>query len=73
MNDCGNNLPFFEDADEYGLERVRFAVIKLSRGNIKKLEEWVQAAQLDWRDVLMAAGFGKSITAHQRWSAKQRG
>ena len=27
--ECGNNLPFCENQDEFGMERIRFAVLKL--------------------------------------------
>ncbi len=67
VSECGNGLPFCQDMDEYGLERIRFAVLKLSGGNIDTLRHWVQVAKIDWRDVLMAAGFGHSPTAHTEW------
>jgi hypothetical protein len=66
--ECGSNLPFLENFDEVQLERVRFAVIKLSGGNLDKLRQATQIAQQDWRDVLVAAGFGHSLTEHQRWA-----
>jgi hypothetical protein len=65
--ECGNNLHFCEALDEVGMERIRFAVLKLSQGEIDKLKWWVKDAQRDWRDVLMDAGFGESLTAHKRW------
>lgn len=65
--ECGNNLPFCENLDEYGLERIRFAVLKLSKGNLSELYRWVNQAKVDWRDVLMPAGFGNSMTAHKEW------
>jgi len=65
--ECGNNLPFCENSDERALERIRFAVLKLSNGNLSELQRWVGEAQVDWRDVLMAAGFGRSLTAHTKW------
>ena len=67
MIECGNNLPFCESSDEYALERIRFAVLKLSGGNLCELRRWVGLAKTDWRDVLMAAGFGHSVTAHKEW------
>lgn len=66
-DECGNNLPLCEHWDEYGLERVRFAALKLSRGNLPELYHWVNLAKVDWRDVLMAAGFAHSVTAHKEW------
>jgi hypothetical protein len=35
--ECGNNLPFLTGSDKYQLERVRFAVLKLSDVEIDKL------------------------------------
>ena len=65
--ECGNNLPFLDNADKYQLERVRFAALKLSDGNIDKLLDAVILAQTDWRDLFMSAGFGESVTAHEEW------
>jgi hypothetical protein len=66
-DECGNNLPFCEDLGPVGLERIRFAVLKLSGGNIEELHTAIKDAQTDWRDVLMGAGFGKSVTARESW------
>lgn len=66
-DECGNNLPFCEDLGPVGLERIRFAVLKLSGGNIEELRTAIKDAQTDWRDVLMGAGFGESVTAHESW------
>ena|ERR1051326_6239391 len=64
---CGDNLPFYENADASALERIRFAVLKISEGDIAKLRDAIKVAQVDWRDTLMGAGFGHSLTAHQQW------
>jgi len=40
ITQCGDNLPFYERADEEDLERVRFAALKLSRGDLTELETW---------------------------------
>jgi len=72
VDECGNNLPFMENETEEGLERIRFAVLKLSRGKMEKLGYWVEYTQLDWRDTLMAAGFGNWLFAHQIWYWLQR-
>ena len=42
MDECGNNLPFFEQAGPKDLERVRFAAIKFSDGDIDRLTTIVQ-------------------------------
>jgi len=65
--ECSNNLPFFENADEHQLERIRFAVLKLSDGDLLELKRAIHIAKIDWRDVLVAAGFADSVTAHRKW------
>jgi hypothetical protein len=66
--ECGNNLPSCQALDEYGMERIRFAAIKLSRGNIHKLLKAIDEARMDWRDLLMAADFGLDVNAHEIWA-----
>lgn len=65
--ELADDLPFCEGSSPESLERVRFAVLKLSRGEPAALREWVEHAKLDWRDVLVAAGFGNDTRAHLRW------
>lgn len=64
--DCAENLPW-TDASPGGLERVRFAVIKLSRGELERLQEAIELAKTDWRDALVAAGFADDVNEHLRW------
>jgi hypothetical protein len=49
------------------LERIRFAALKLSAGNLEALRSAVGLANRDWRDLLMAAGFGRDVDAHRSW------
>jgi hypothetical protein len=67
VEECGNNLPFLDKLDEQGLERFRFAALKLSRGKLNLLRDAVELAKVDWRDLLMAAGFGHDTQVHQHW------
>ncbi|WP_299070792.1 hypothetical protein [Accumulibacter sp.] len=60
---CADSLPNCQDSDEYGLEDLRFAVLKLSGGNLAKLREVVRMANEDWRDVIWEAG---SVRHYQR-------
>lgn len=62
---CGRNLPFLEEQDDF--DRLRFAALKLSGGTLHGLAEAVALAKLDWRDLLVASGFGDDFTAHERW------
>ncbi len=65
--ECGNELPFLGELDEFQLERCRFAVLKLSCGGMAELQKAIDLAKTDWRDLLMSAGFGEDIHAHERW------
>jgi hypothetical protein len=67
LHRCGNNLPFCEKSDEFQLERIRFAALKLSAGDINQLRTAIELANQDWRDLLVAAGFATDLTAHKRW------
>ena len=51
--ECGDNLPLVDTSYIDLAERIRFAVLKLSRGDIKKLDKAISDAAVDWRDVLM--------------------
>jgi hypothetical protein len=64
----GNNLPSHATSDPTRLERVRFAVLKLSAGNLVTLRETIEDAKMDWRDTFMAAGFGYDVMEHERWA-----
>src|SRR5574342_447599 len=66
--ECGNNIPFCQDHDEYRMERIRFAVLKLSQGDINKLLRPIDEARMDWRDLFMAADFGYDVNAHEQWA-----
>ena len=67
VHQCGNNLPFGEEGTPTSLERIRFAVLKLSEGDLTKLLSAVHHAQIDWRDVLVWAEFGRDTRAHLGW------
>jgi hypothetical protein len=66
---CGADLPMSDHMgpDPSGFDRVRFAVLKLSRGELRRLEGAIEGAHYDWRDILMEAGFGQDIHAHLKW------
>ncbi len=67
VTECGSLLPGLEKLNMFQLERFRFAALKLSEGKLDKLWQAVDLAQQDWRDLLMAAGFGEDVTEHERW------
>ncbi len=65
---CGDNLPFQSGKDETELERLRFAVLKLSGGNMNRLRAAIALAQEDWRDLLIETSFADSFDGHTRWA-----
>ena len=64
---CSNNIPGCGSWTESQLERIWFAVLKLSKGEMKKLESSIILANTDFRDLLMAADFGSDLEAHNKW------
>ena len=67
QNECGNNLPLLEHYNEIELERLRFAALKVSGGNLQKLRDAVRLSKEDWRDLLVSAEFADDIEAHKKW------
>lgn len=66
VKECADNLPCVEHATPSSLERVRFAALKMSNGDLGKLAGAVALAKVDWRDLLMGAGFA-DLRAHEAW------
>ena len=63
---CGSNLPLLETAPPESIERIRLAALRVGGHSLDALREAVALAQLDWRDLLMAADFGDP-DAHRSW------
>jgi len=71
LEQCGMGLPLMHTAIPKDYDRIRLAVIKLSGGTIEGLEQNIQEAHLDWRDVLLGAGFGSDEVAHLNWNPRK--
>jgi hypothetical protein len=69
---CGEEIPGYRRGDQQTLERIRFAALKLSDGDLTRLETAIHLAEVDFRDLLMAAGFGLDVRAHESWFPKKR-
>lgn len=69
--ECGSNLPLLGDRDAAGLDRFRFAALKVSGGRMPALRDAIRLAQVDWRDLLVAAGFAHDPLAHERWEPEE--
>ncbi len=65
---CGED-PFSSDRMAE-IERIRFAVLRISGGSIDRLRAAIALARIDWRDALVGAGFGDDTRAHLRWLAE---
>jgi hypothetical protein len=48
-------------------ERLRFAALRLSHGDLRALDDAVTLGRTDWRDLLVAADFADDIHAHEQW------
>src|SRR5438045_8765208 len=68
---CGSGLQLWVSTSPEGLERIRFAVMKLGCGSSPEFERALAIANIDWRDVLVAAGLGSSLVAHLEWADAQ--
>lgn len=69
--ECGNNLFHCSHTlDSRNLERFHVAALKLSSGSLHALRGAITPAKSDWRDLLMAAGFGEDVHAHEQWLAE---
>ena len=66
--ECAENLYLHDKTIVDGNERIRFAAIKLSEGNLGKLYCAVDLAQKDWRDLLMISNFEHDINDHEIWA-----
>ena len=65
--EISENIPWHHDSTPEGLERIRFAIIKLAMENEKNLHTAVDQAKRDWRDLLMMAGFADDVIEHDHW------
>ena len=72
LEGCGDNLPGVAADYTQLAERIRFAVLKLSEGDIDKLQAAIVGATIDWRDTLVAAGFASDGSAHLAWQPGDR-
>ena len=72
VEECGNNLPFCQELDSSQLDRFQFAALKLSEGDLVKLRSAISLAKQDWRDLLVASGFGNDHTEHRRWKPEKK-
>jgi hypothetical protein len=68
LEECSDKLPLVKNSNE--IERIQLGILKLSMGNVNQFLEAAHMARRDWRDVLVAAGFGNDLEAHNNWAAE---
>lgn len=66
-NECSAKALSCEGWSPVEMERIHFAVLKLSNETTLDLDSSVNLAKTDWRDLLMSAGFGADLNAHVMW------
>lgn len=72
VEDCGPPDVYMGSVDNLnGIERIRIAAVKVSKGNLQHFEYCIRQARTDWRDLLMNAGFGSDLSAHLHWSPEE--
>ena len=68
-SECADNLPLCKEANPSKMERIRFAAIKMSDGQLNELYYAVDLAQNDWRDLLKVSDC-VNVDAHEIWADK---
>ncbi|TYK64172.1 hypothetical protein [Colwellia echini] len=66
-NECGTEALGCTGWTPVQMERIRFAVLKLSLESETGLDRALKLATSDCRDLLMVAGFGEDLKAHEKW------
>ena len=59
FSEAADNIPFCKESTPSGMERIRFSILKLSKGHLDLLENALDLAKTDLRDLFTAAGFGQ--------------
>jgi len=70
LDGCGDDLPMIHGPPD--IERIRLAVLKLAEGDVQVIPDHLGMARVDWRNVLMVAGFANDAGAHLVWAAEEK-
>ncbi len=70
LESVSENIPYCDNSTPEEMDRIRFAIIKLVLENNRNLDNAVQQAKTDWRDLIMMAGFGHDTGEHNKWFAR---
>ena len=58
------------DSQPETYDRFCFAILKIAKTSNKKLKNAIKLGKTDYRDLLVSAGFGNSLTVHKEWAKK---
>jgi len=61
---------FSDDPSSESYERFCFAVLKIGKTSKEKLIQAIELGKVDYRDLLVSAGFANSLTIHNNWADK---
>ncbi len=68
---CESLSEFFsEESQPETYERFCLAILKIAKTSNKKLNKAIDLGKTDYRDLLVSAGFGNSLTVHSDWASK---
>ena len=59
-----------EETTPASFERFCLAILKIGRTSKDKFIQAIELGKSDYRDLLVAAGFGNSTTSHKDWANK---
>lgn len=60
-----------EDSILQSMDRICFVAIRLSGGTLAGLRQAIVLYNADWRDLLVASGFGDDVNAHTKWKPRR--
>ncbi|MCA9729455.1 MAG: hypothetical protein R3E12_05540 [Candidatus Eisenbacteria bacterium] len=73
LYECVGERNGTEDRTPESLERLRFAVLKVSDGDLDELKRAIAWSRVDFRDVLVWAGFHRDPRDHSDWFPESDG
>jgi hypothetical protein len=72
ITQCSDDALYISDAMRQGVDRIVFAMIRLSSGRLDRLENVsIPLFRRDWRDLLVAADFAEDVHAHETWQPRR--
>jgi len=61
---------FSEESQPETYERFCLAILKIAKTSEEKFTKATELGKTDYRDLLVSAGFGNSLTIHNEWASK---